>query len=210
MSAFSRMLGLAAIGAVLAALSSAAVARDESGAQSFARAHKATTANFFKTSLDDVTGAIDPMPRPRKVKRSRSAVAMAPAIVRPAAVEATLAPVLTGWEQAILNDQSLRRGDIVMFSAGPKVFTGATRKAPWTLTDFEDLATTKAMANRARDALLASIGKPADEAPNVAEGASKVADEATSPSTPVKADAGLPGAETAALVLAGIEVTEPK
>ena len=124
---------------------------------------KASTANFFKTSLRDVTGSIEPS-KPRKVKRSRPAVAMAPAVVKPAAIQMAVQPALTGWEQAILNDESLRRGDIVMFSTGPKVFTGATRKAPWTVADFEDLATTKAMANRARDTLLASIGKPAEEA----------------------------------------------
>jgi hypothetical protein len=206
MSAFSKILGLAAIGAVMAALSSVAVARDESGAQSFARSQKATTANFFRTSLDDVTGAIEPAARPRKAKRSRPAVAMAPAIVKPAAVQSHVGPVLTGWEEAILNDRSLRRGDIVMFSTGPKVFTGATRKAPWSLADFEDLATTKAMANRARDALLASIGKPADEGSKIAEDISKLADEG---SVPVRADAGALGGKAAALQFAGIKVTDP-
>ena len=206
MSAFSKILGLAAIGAVMAALSSVAVARDESGAQSFARAQKATTANFFRTSLDDVTGAIEPAARPRKTKRSRSAVAMAPAVVKPApVVRSAVGPVLADWEQAILNDRSLRRGDIVMFSTGPKVFTATARNAPWTLANFEDLATTKAMANRARDALLASIGKPADEVSKVAEDA-KVAGEGTSP-TMVDADAG---AKTAALQLAGITAAEAR
>jgi hypothetical protein len=204
MSALSKILGLAAIGAVITALSSVAVARDESGAQSFARAQKATTANFFRTSLDDVTGAIEPAAKPRKVRRSRPAVAMAPAVVEPAAMESAVGPVLAGWEEAILNDRSLRRGDIVMFSTGPKVFTGATRKGPWTIADFEDLATTKAMANRARDALLASIGKPADEA-TAAEGAT-VAGEG-SLSTTADADAG---AKTAAVQFAGIKVTEPE
>jgi hypothetical protein len=205
MSAFSKILGLAAIGAVMAALSSVAVARDESGAQSFARAQKATTANFFRTSLDDVTGAIEPAARPRKTKRSRSAVAMAPAVVKPAPVRSAVGPVLADWEQAILNDRSLRRGDIVMFSTGPKVFTATARNAPWTLANFEDLATTKAMANRARDALLASIGKPTDEVSKVAEDA-KVAGEGTSP-TMVDGDAG---AKTAALQLAGITAAEAR
>jgi hypothetical protein len=158
MSAFATIVRLVTAGAIIASLGSGAVARDESGAREFTLGQKASTANFFRSSLNDVTGSVEPM-KPRKVKRSRPAVAMAPAVVKPAAI----APVLTGWEQAILNDESLRRGDIVMFASGPKVFNGAARKGPWTVADFEDLATTKAVANRSREALLASIGKPADE-----------------------------------------------
>lgn len=51
----------------------------------------------------------------------------------------------------ILHDPSLRRGDVVMFPTGAKVFVGkASRQAPWTLADFEEIGATKALSNKAR------------------------------------------------------------
>lgn len=167
MPALAATLKFATVAAIIVSLTTVALARDESGAVAFSLGQKATTANFFKSASRDldVTGSIEmPTLKPRKIKRSRPAV-IAPvtaAATATATAEAPATPV--GWEAAILGDQSLRRGDVVMFPTGPKVFKGgSTRKAPWTTADFEDLATTKAMANRARDTMLASIGKPADE-----------------------------------------------
>jgi hypothetical protein len=58
---------------------------------------------------------------------------------------------------SILNDQTLRRGDIVVFPTGPRVFKG-TPKRSHVMADFEDLRTSSAIAAGARTDVLARTG----------------------------------------------------
>jgi len=57
--------------------------------------------------------------------------------------------------QAILNDATLRRGDVVAFPDGPKVFAGHGSYGPWQLTDFEGIAGSKAVSSKTKAAVLA-------------------------------------------------------
>jgi hypothetical protein len=55
---------------------------------------------------------------------------------------------------SILNDSTLRRGDIVVFPTGPRVFKG-TPKRSHGMADFEDLRTSSSVAAGARADVLA-------------------------------------------------------
>jgi len=54
---------------------------------------------------------------------------------------------------ALLNDATLRRGDVVVLPDGPKVFKGG-RAMPHRLSDFEDVRRTKLVGAKARRQLM--------------------------------------------------------
>jgi hypothetical protein len=68
-----------------------------------------------------------------------------------------VAPTDAELVASILNDSTLRRGDIVVFPTGPKVFKG-TPKRSHAMADFEDLHTSSAIAAGARTEVLARTG----------------------------------------------------
>jgi hypothetical protein len=68
-------------------------------------------------------------------------------------------------QAALLHDQTLKAGDVVVFADGPKVFKGRSR-APYQVSDFEDVLHSRAVSKKVQRQLLAMTGhlaKPADE-----------------------------------------------
>jgi hypothetical protein len=51
-----------------------------------------------------------------------------------------LYPHLLDGLGSVVSDPTLRRGDVVIFPAGPKIFVSRGRKPPWTAADFVDAA----------------------------------------------------------------------
>ncbi len=41
---------------------------------------------------------------------------------------------------SVVSDPTLRRGDVIIFPAGAKIFVARGRKPPWTAADFVDVA----------------------------------------------------------------------
>jgi hypothetical protein len=70
--------------------------------------------------------------------------------------------------QSILTDATLRHGDIVVFSEGPKVFLGHGTAGPWQLADFGGVAASRALSSKTKAAVL-TLAPPAspDKAINV-------------------------------------------
>jgi hypothetical protein len=67
-------------------------------------------------------------------------------------------------EGAFLNDATLRRGDIVVFADGPRVFSGDDRRARRHVGDFENLATSGLVDEATRQHVLeATAQAPATE-----------------------------------------------
>jgi hypothetical protein len=65
---------------------------------------------------------------------------------------------------AFLNDSTLRRGDIVVFADGPRVFSGDDRRAPRHVGNFENLATSGLVDEATRQHVLAATAQaPATE-----------------------------------------------
>jgi hypothetical protein len=63
----------------------------------------------------------------------------------------------------ILQDATLKRGDVVVFPKGPKVFAGEGAAPPWSEADFEDVSRSRMMTRKSRKILLAMTGRIADE-----------------------------------------------
>jgi hypothetical protein len=72
----------------------------------------------------------------------------------------------------ILNDPTLRRGDIVVLPGGAKVFNGG-RTAPYRLSDFDEVRSSKLLGDKTRWALMAMHLQPAPR-PAQAEAAATV------------------------------------
>jgi hypothetical protein len=68
-----------------------------------------------------------------------------------------------GWLAVILTDETLRRGDVVVFPKGPRVFAGIEGNPPWSEGDFEDLSKTRLVGKKSRAVLLAMTGRIAAE-----------------------------------------------
>jgi hypothetical protein len=64
-----------------------------------------------------------------------------------------------GWLEAILSDDTLRRGDVVIFPGGPKVFARSSGEPPWAEDDFEDIGETRTLSSSTRMALMALVGR---------------------------------------------------
>jgi hypothetical protein len=99
--------------------------------------------------------------RPRKARpRASPLVAKrpAPVVASPGSV-----PSASGWLAVILQDGTLRRGDVVVFPKGPKVFAGDGAAPPWSEADFEDVSRSRMMTRKSRKILLAMTGRIANE-----------------------------------------------
>ncbi|MFN8829042.1 MAG: hypothetical protein ACK50Q_17170 [Labrys sp. (in: a-proteobacteria)] len=97
----------------------------------------------------DAPSAKPAKPKVKKVKR-----AVETAMRKQAPLPEVAA--FTDPTQQILHDPSLRRGDVVMFPTGPKVFIAKSKQGPWTEADFEDVAGSKALSSGARDMVVAA------------------------------------------------------
>lgn len=95
-----------------------------------------------------------PSAKPAKPKVKKAKRAVETAVRKQAPLPEVAA--FTDPTQQILHDPSLRRGDVVMFPAGPKVFIAKSKQGPWTEADFEDVAGSKALSNGARDMVVAA------------------------------------------------------
>ena len=105
---------------------------------------------------------MDEQVRPRKA-RARAAPRVfakrpAPAVPSPGSV-----PSASGWLAVILQDETLRHGDVVVFPKGPKVFAGEGAAPPWSEADFKDVAGSRMMTKKSRRILLALTGRIAEE-----------------------------------------------
>src|SRR5262249_51527553 len=67
------------------------------------------------------------------------------------------------WMDAILHDRTLRRGDVVTFPTGAKVFSGMRSDPPWTIADFEDVAGTDLLSKATKHTILALTGRIGSE-----------------------------------------------
>jgi len=77
----------------------------------------------------------------------------------------------------ILNDPTLRRGDIVVLPGGTKVFKGG-RAAPYRLSDFEEVRSSKMLGDKTRRTLMATALQSAPK-PAQAEAATAAVDQPT-------------------------------
>jgi hypothetical protein len=99
--------------------------------------------------------------RPRKARpRASPSLAKRPA---PAAASPGSIPSASGWLAVILQDETLKRGDVVVFPKGPKVFAGEGAAPPWSEADFEDVSGSRMMSRKSREILLAMTGRIANE-----------------------------------------------
>jgi hypothetical protein len=73
--------------------------------------------------------------------------------------EAVSVPEGQEWLAAILADDTLENGDVVMFPEGPKVFTRTSGYAPWSAADFADVAQADGLSANTRRHLLALLGR---------------------------------------------------
>lgn len=111
------------------------------------------------------------LPAPRRAQtlvRPRTSFARlprAPERIKPAPVERSepapprpKARTLNGGDPvaALMNDPTLRNGDIVVFPEGPRVFRGGS--APHRQADFEDLSRSRAISAGVRSRILAMTG----------------------------------------------------
>jgi hypothetical protein len=99
--------------------------------------------------------------RPRKARpraSPRVAKRPPPVVASPGSV-----PSASGWLAVILQDETLRRGDVVVFPKGPKVFAGEGAAPPWSEADFEDVSGSRMMSRKSRKILLAMTGRIANE-----------------------------------------------
>lgn len=87
------------------------------------------------------------LPQPAARERVRAEPAQ---VSRPKRV---FVPAASDPVAAILNDSTLRRGDIVMFPEGPRVFTGSGR-APFKRSAFEPIQRSNVLSNAERRSLL--------------------------------------------------------
>jgi len=94
-----------------------------------------------------------PVERKRRPRPTRTFLRAPP---DPAALGASVPS--PGWMAAIMADETLRPRDIVMFPDGPKVFVGIGFAPPWSASDFEDVATSRAVGKRSREAIAAVVG----------------------------------------------------
>jgi len=100
---------------------------------------------------------------PFRAKPRRSRVA-ATRWVAPASLQSE--PVLAeqGIAAAFLRDGTLRRGDIVVFPDGPRVFNGSRRSPRHHMDDFEGLKDSAPVSDETRDRIIAATAAgPADE-----------------------------------------------
>jgi hypothetical protein len=142
---------LASSAAILLAFSlPLAVARDESGLYAFIQQQqpRQMRQQFYAPFYGYAPVRSHPRRSARRTTTERP-------IVGRASPNAFAAVEAGGWMAAILADSTLRKGDIVIFADGPKVFTGGSGEPPWADTDFVELATTKLIAQRTRESVLA-------------------------------------------------------
>ena len=98
------------------------------------------------------------VPQQRSIRRAKPAVATAPVektTVPKQARAASMAELL----RDILDDETLRRGDVVVFADGPRVFVGGG-PAPHDMSDFQDIRKSRLVGKNTRTQLLASAGTP--------------------------------------------------
>jgi hypothetical protein len=109
----------------------------------------------------ELSAARQPSSRSRGVLRSRAETASTAALAKVKAPEnkaATLAK--TGQaSMALMQDSTLRKGDIVITAAGPKVFTGS-QKEQHSASDFEDARRSPWLDGKTRE-LLTQMTAPA-------------------------------------------------
>ena len=137
-------------GVLVAALlvpSSTALGRDESGMYDVLLGRNPAAVYHAAVPVD-----LAPVERKRRPRPSR--VARAPAERR----DLTASLASSDWLAAILADDTLRPRDIVVFPEGPKVFVGNGFGPPWSTSDFEDVATSRAVDNRSREAIRSVVG----------------------------------------------------
>jgi hypothetical protein len=78
---------------------------------------------------------------------------------------------------ALMKDPTLRRGDIVVLPGGAKVFKGG-RTAPYRLSDFDEVRSSKMLGDKTRRALMATPLQSAPK-PAQAEAATAAVDQPT-------------------------------
>jgi hypothetical protein len=97
-------------------------------------------------------------PQRRSIRRERPAVAAAP-VEKPKTAKPARAASMAELLRDILDDDTLRRGDVVVFADGPRVFVGGG-SAPHDLSDFQDIRESRLVGKTTRTQLLASAGTP--------------------------------------------------
>ena len=71
-----------------------------------------------------------------------------------------VAPGASSWSADILDDETLRAGDVVMFADGPRVFAGEQWAVPHTERDFLSLTEASRLSAHAREELAGLAPSP--------------------------------------------------
>jgi hypothetical protein len=121
---------------------------------------------------------------PRRLRAEPPVVA--PPLDRNAKPKAPTAASAAELVRAILDDDTLRRGDVAVFPDGAKVFTGRAG-APHRLSDFEDVRTSRLVGRTVRRVLIASTGA-FESGPDAATAPTAQRDRAAPAQEPDEAD----------------------
>jgi hypothetical protein len=98
-------------------------------------------------------------PDPAPMTRIRGRTAMG--------AEPDPAPVEEGIAGAFLRDRTLKRGDIVVFPDGPRVFTGGRRNTLRDMSDFEELEASALVSEQTRQEVMAATETVREEEPRL-------------------------------------------